>query len=270
MRHGPSPPRRSPPRVSSTRSGWSSASSIAVRQPESTSTIPASMRPSACCSPGTRVLTQSTSARAPGGASRGCAGGANSSTTSRRPLDSPAWRRSIACAAASPPFTTTARSASPSADATAASAPGSISSRSTSGPTTPANSGELLAPGRGARAALRPRSSASARARQRAASASAERHASSAARNTASAPADVAGIRRRGRRDRVVELGELGAQHAGVGDQRLEHAFVGGRRELALDAAVLLGDERGEAAARSRSRLDPHQPVGERVVAHHA
>ena len=49
---------------------------------------------------------------------------------------------------------------------------------------------------------------------------------------------DVAGVGGRRRGDRVVELGELAAQHTGVGHERLEHAGIGRRRELAFDAAI--------------------------------
>ena len=59
-------------------------------------------------------------------------------------------------------------------------------------------------------------------------------------------------------------------QRARVGDERLDDAFVGGGRELAVDAAALLGHQRVEATRALAHRLDEHQRVGERVVAHRA
>ena len=53
----------------------------------------------------------------------------------------------------------------------------------------------------------------------------------------------------------------------GVGDERLDHAFVGHRGELALEAAALLGEQCGEPADALAQRLDPREHVGDVVVA---
>ncbi len=60
-----------------------------------------------------------------------------------------------------------------------------------------------------------------------------------------------------------VERGDLLAQVRGVGDERLDDAAVGRGVELALHAAPLLVEQRGEAAAALAQRLDAHHPVGE-------
>ena len=64
-----------------------------------------------------------------------------------------------------------------------------------------------------------------------------------------------------------VELLELAAQLGGVGDQRLEHALVGDRRQLALQTTSLLAEERVEARHPRAQRLDPRERVGEVAVA---
>ena len=56
---------------------------------------------------------------------------------------------------------------------------------------------------------------------------------------------------------------DLLAQVRGVGDERLDDASVGRGVELALHAAPLLVDQRGEAAAALAQRLGAHQLVGE-------
>ena len=191
------------------------------------------------------------------------------SVTSRSACASPSSSCSIARRSASPRSTTTARIASPSADATAASAPGSISRWSTSGPTTPSTLSSSSAPA-AARAVRNCASSASARARQpcglrlrRAPPllGRAQRLLGHDDRGTrvGAGQREVGGLR--------VELGDLGPQLDRVGDERLDDAFVGGGRQLALHTAALLVDQCGEAAAALAQRLGAHQPFGEVVVA---
>ena len=72
------------------------------------------------------------------------------------------------------------------------------------------------------------------------------------------------------RRERRVGALELGVQRARVGNERLDHAFVGRGRELAVDPPTLLGHEGVEPAGAFTHRLDAHERVGERVVAHRA
>ena len=63
-----------------------------------------------------------------------------------------------------------------------------------------------------------------------------------------------------------VERRELTAQPDGVGNQRLDDPDIGGRRELTLEAAPLLGDERRMTTRALTQRLGSHEPVGQAVV----
>ena len=192
------------------------------------------------------------------------------STTSTSARASPACSRSTASRAASPPCTTTARIASPSAAATAASAPASISRWSTNGPTTPSTPSSSDRGGVGARlvqlllhrvgartctcrVALCDRANALRRRRAWSPAVSTASCASvpGSVSASTSASSDASSLR----------------SPTCVGDERLDHAHVGGRRELALEAASLLADERSEATAALAQRLHAHQPVGDAFVA---
>ncbi len=69
------------------------------------------------------------------------------------------------------------------------------------------------------------------------------------------------------RRRLVVDLGELASQGVGVGDQRFDHTLVGGGSQLALEAALLLDQQRAQAPAPLAHRLGPHERFGGVVVA---
>ncbi len=60
---------------------------------------------------------------------------------------------------------------------------------------------------------------------------------------------------------------QLGAQRAGIGDERLDHPFVGRGGELALEPPALLGQQCAQTARPLPQRLDPHQRVGDVAVA---
>ena len=64
-----------------------------------------------------------------------------------------------------------------------------------------------------------------------------------------------------------VERGQVVAQRHRVGDERLDDTGVGGRGQLALEPAALLGQQRGEAPAALAERLDPRHPLGEALHA---
>ena len=66
-------------------------------------------------------------------------------------------------------------------------------------------------------------------------------------------------LRRRRGGNVLLDLRQLRAQHTGVGHERLEHACVGGGRELTLHAAVLLAEQRVEAARALAQGLQPHE-----------
>ena len=66
-----------------------------------------------------------------------------------------------------------------------------------------------------------------------------------------------------------VERREVVAQRHRVGDEGLDDAGVGGARQLALEAASLLGEKRGEAAAALAQRLHARDPLGEALDAEH-
>ena len=77
------------------------------------------------------------------------------------------------------------------------------------------------------------------------------------ARSSASAPSSRPPARRAGV-----------ATSAGVGDERLDHAFVGHRGELALEPAPLLGDQRARGRGRARAATPTRvEHVGDVVVA---
>ena len=64
-----------------------------------------------------------------------------------------------------------------------------------------------------------------------------------------------------------VELLELPAHLGGVGDQGLEHTFVGDRRQLALAGRGAFSPEQGLEARRPRpERFDARERVGEVAV----
>ena len=144
-------------------------------------------------------------------------------------------RCSIAAAAASPPSTTTAYIASPSAAATATSVPGSITSRSTNGPRH-LHVRELNKPPTG-------------RARTKTV---VERVGTRAPRCRVGLGAPPTLLRRPkrelGRADQFFGVGEylhaalgfnqLGLQRGRVGYECFDHALIGRRRELTLHAAV--------------------------------
>ena len=126
IRHADRPPKRSPARVTATTSGRSRAASRALDQSPSTKICPARRRANTASSPGSEVRTQSTSALVPAGTISPCTDCTEESTTNNNARASPATRLSRARRAESPPLTTIARIASPSALATAASVPASI------------------------------------------------------------------------------------------------------------------------------------------------
>ncbi len=64
-----------------------------------------------------------------------------------------------------------------------------------------------------------------------------------------------------------VEQRELVAKCTRIGDQRLDHTFVGRSVELALEPAPLLVEECPEATTALTERFDAHHPVGETFVA---
>ena len=95
------------------------------------------------------------------------------------------------------------------------------------------------------------------------------RASATAARSAASsASAASAASRRRAELGRFALHGlELGPGGRGVGDERLDDALVGGGGELPLEPALLLGDERGEAAGALTEGADPDERVVQLVVA---
>ncbi len=69
------------------------------------------------------------------------------------------------------------------------------------------------------------------------------------------------------RRGLVVDFGELATKCVGVGDQRVDHALVGGGGQLALEPALLLREERAQASPTLAQRLGAHERLGGVVVA---
>ena len=60
---------------------------------------------------------------------------------------------------------------------------------------------------------------------------------------------------------------QLEPHRAGVGDERLDHAFVGGGRELSLQTAAPFLDQRAQTPRPLADRLDPRERVGDVAVA---